>query len=112
MEDRDLQRRRSIRRKKRISTQPLNMPNAGSVFRNPENMYAGELIEKSNLKGLNHLQKSFVSLISDRIRDVIKDADFKNETRCYETRCRDLDKIDYMLDDLIDDLFKRLEKRR
>lgn len=60
-----------------------------------------------NLKGLNHLQKSFVNLISDRIRDVIKDADFKNEIRC-----RDLDKIDNMLDELIDDLFKRLEKRR
>lgn len=60
-----------------------------------------------NLKGLNHLQKSFVTLISDRIRDVIKDADFKNETRC-----RDLDKLDNMLDDIIDDLFKRLEKRR
>ena len=39
------------RRKKRIATQPLNMPSAGSVFRNPENMYAGELIEKCNLKG-------------------------------------------------------------
>ena len=60
-----------------------------------------------NLKGLNHLQKSFVTLISNRIRDVIKDADFKNETRC-----RDLDKIDNMLDELIDDLIKRLEKRR
>lgn len=60
-----------------------------------------------NLKGLNHLQKSFVTLISDRISDVIKDADFKNETRF-----RDLDKIDNMLDELIDDLFKRLEKRK
>ena len=39
------------RRAKRIASQPLNMPNAGSVFRNPDNMYAGELIEKSNLKG-------------------------------------------------------------
>lgn len=41
------------RKKKRMLSQPLNMPNAGSVFRNPENMYAGELIEKCNLKGYN-----------------------------------------------------------
>ena len=41
------------RRKKRLASQPLNMPNAGSVFRNPENMYAGELIEKSNLNGFS-----------------------------------------------------------
>ena len=41
------------RRKKRMLTQPLEFPNAGSVFRNPENAFAGELIEKSNLKGYN-----------------------------------------------------------
>ena len=41
------------RRKKRILSQPLEFPNAGSVFRNPENAFAGELIEKSNLKGYN-----------------------------------------------------------
>lgn len=41
------------RRKKRVLSQPLEFPNAGSVFRNPENDYAGSLIEKANLKGYN-----------------------------------------------------------
>jgi len=41
----------SKRRVKRIETQPLDMPSAGSVFRNPENLSAGALIEKCNLKG-------------------------------------------------------------
>lgn len=43
----------SKRRVKRIETQPLDMPSAGSVFRNPEGMSAGALIEKCGLKGYN-----------------------------------------------------------
>jgi UDP-N-acetylmuramate dehydrogenase len=36
---------------KRIATQPLEQPNAGSVFRNPDNDYAARLIECYGLKG-------------------------------------------------------------
>jgi UDP-N-acetylmuramate dehydrogenase len=35
----------------RKATQPLHLPSAGSVFRNPPNQYAGELIEATGLKG-------------------------------------------------------------
>ncbi|MDP2783158.1 MAG: UDP-N-acetylmuramate dehydrogenase [Sulfurimicrobium sp.] len=37
---------------KRMATQPLTQPNAGSVFRNPPGDYAARLIEASGLKGL------------------------------------------------------------
>ena len=41
------------RKQRRISTQPVNMPSAGSVFRNPNGYSAGYLIEEAGLKGYN-----------------------------------------------------------
>jgi UDP-N-acetylmuramate dehydrogenase len=39
------------RKQKRLLTQPLEYPSAGSVFRNPTNDFAGRLIEESGMKG-------------------------------------------------------------
>ena len=39
------------RRKRRIESQPLEYPSAGSVFRNPPDNFAGKLIEDIGLKG-------------------------------------------------------------
>lgn len=39
------------RKKRRLENQPLEYPSAGSVFRNPENDFAGRLIEELGYKG-------------------------------------------------------------
>lgn len=39
------------RKKRRIESQPLEFPSAGSVFRNPEGDFAGRLIEEIGYKG-------------------------------------------------------------
>jgi UDP-N-acetylmuramate dehydrogenase len=36
---------------RRVATQPLELPNAGSVFRNPPDGYAAQLVEACGLKG-------------------------------------------------------------
>ena len=41
------------RKEKRIATQPLEYPSAGSVFRNPPGNFSGKLIEDLGLKGLS-----------------------------------------------------------
>ena len=41
------------RRERRVSSQPLEYPSAGSVFRNPQGDYAGRLIEEIGYKGKN-----------------------------------------------------------
>ena len=41
----------SDRKKRRLESQPLEYPSAGSVFRNPTNLFAGKLIEDIGYKG-------------------------------------------------------------
>lgn len=49
------------RKRRRLESQPLEYPSAGSVFRNPTGMYAGELIEKLGYKGYS-INGAMVSL--------------------------------------------------
>ncbi len=41
------------RKERRMASQPLDYPSAGSVFRNPENLFAGKIIEDLGYKGLS-----------------------------------------------------------
>ena len=45
---------------RRLASQPLEYPSAGSVFRNPEGDFAGRLIEENGFKGY-HVNDAYVS---------------------------------------------------
>jgi UDP-N-acetylmuramate dehydrogenase len=72
---------------KRLARQPLNLPSAGSVFRNPGRAAAGKLIEEVGLKGtrIRNAQISdkhanfIVNLGHARARDILSLADWVRE---------------------------------
>ena len=81
------------RTKRRMETQPLNYPSCGSVFRNPDNIPAGKVIEEVGLKGysiggakVSELHANFIINTGEatseeiiKLINVIKDK-VKNET--------------------------------
>lgn len=64
----------------------------------------------SNVKGLDVMQKAFITLIYNRINDVVRDADpNKVNNRCIDL---DSDRSKYeRLDKIIVDLFDELKKK-
>ena len=72
---------------KRVAKQPLHLPSAGSVFRNPSRVAAGKLIEQVGLRGtrLRDAQISekhanfIVNLGKARARDILTLADWARE---------------------------------
>ena len=59
------------RRKRRQASQPLEYPSAGSVFRNPKDKFAGQLIEELGLKGM----KKGGAMVSDKHANFIINRD-------------------------------------
>lgn len=72
---------------KRVAKQPLHLPSAGSIFRNPSRVAAGKLIEAVGLKGtrLRDAQISekhanfIVNLGKARARDILTLAEWAKE---------------------------------
>ena len=68
------------RKQRRITSQPLEYPSAGSVFRNPPGDYAGRLIESVGLKG----KKYGGAMISDKHANfIINTGDAKSSDILY-----------------------------
>lgn len=80
------------RKKRRIDSQPLEYPSAGSVFRNPPGMFAGALIEELGLKGM----KKGGAMVSDKHANFI--INYKNASS---------EDIKYLIDYVHDEVLKK-----
>ena len=87
------------RQERRVASQPLEYPSAGSVFRNPEGNFAGKMIEDIGLKGLTrggaqvsekhanfiinigNATASDIKSLIDLVRDAVKD-NYDVELKC------------------------------
>ncbi len=88
------------RRKRRMESQPLEYPSAGSVFRNPTGMYAGQMIESLGLKG----KKVGGAMVSDKHANFIinykkaKSEDIKNLIELVHKEVLDKYKVDMKIE--------------
>ena len=93
------------RTERRCATQPLDMPSAGSVFRNPENDHAGRLIERAGLKG----KKIGGAMVSPKHANFIVNAggatsqDIKNLIKLVHTQVKQDFNVDLVLEQEIID---------
>jgi len=82
------------RKKRRIDSQPLEYPSAGSVFRNPPGMFAGAMIEELGLKGM----KKGGAMVSDKHANFI--INYKNASS---------EDIKYLIDYVHDEVLKKYD---
>ena len=93
------------RKERRLATQPLDMPSAGSVFRNPLNDHAGRLIEAAGLKG----KKIGGAMVSKKHANFIVNTgdatsnDIKNLIKLVHTQVKEKFNVDLVLEQEIID---------
>lgn len=97
----------SERRKRRVESQPLEHPSAGSVFRNPEGDFAGRLIEELGYKGLTkggaQISKKHANFIINY--DKAKASDIKELIEFIQEQVKD----NYNIDLKVEQEFKNWE---
>ncbi len=90
-------------REKRINTQPMEYKNAGSVFKNPEGLSSGKLIDEAGLKGLcigdAEVSEKHANFIVNKGNATSKD--IKELIKEIQRRIKEKDNIDLELEQVI-----------